>query len=255
LLAAAVAVYALVFAATLVADRPALGIGHLFYFAVVLTGLALGTTGGVLGGLTASLLYTLSVALSAHGPGSDIITNATAIRVVTFCGVGTVVGRFASTNRALVGQLQELATRDFLTGAANVRVFDEELADRCAGDERFVLVLGDMDDLKLINDHDGHLAGNAAIRRVAAALQAEIRGSDRLARIGGDEFALLLNGRAEDGAALCARLRETLGQTGLGITFGWSAFPADGFDPVQLFRKADDRMYAAKLQRTNKRAA
>jgi diguanylate cyclase (GGDEF)-like protein len=255
LLAAAVAVYAAVFVAMLLTDRPTLGIGHLFYFAVVLTGLTLGTTGGAVGGLTASFLYTLSIALSAQGPASDILTNATAIRLVTYCGVGAAVGRFASTNRKLVDQLQELATRDFLTGAANVRVFDEGLADRCASDESFVLVLGDMDDLKWINDHDGHLAGNAAIRRVAEALRAEIRGSDELARIGGDEFALLLDGTSEDGAALCARLRETLGLAGLGITFGWATFPADGFDPVQLFRKADDRLYAAKVVRTNRRAA
>jgi diguanylate cyclase (GGDEF)-like protein len=247
------AAYALVFAVTLLVQRPALGIGHLFYLAIVLAALALGTPGGAAGGLAAAVLYTLAMVVS-RGSGSEVITAATAIRAFTFCGVGVVVGRFASANRRLVAQLQELATRDFLTGAANVRVFDEELAERCASGQRFVLLLGDMDELKRINDTDGHLAGNAAIRRVADGLRSHLRDSDRLARIGGDEFALLLDWPA-DGAALCTRLREALAEDGLGITFGWSTAPADGFDPIQLFRTADDRMYAAKLARGTMRAA
>jgi diguanylate cyclase (GGDEF)-like protein len=253
LLAAASAAYALVFAAAILVQRPALGIGHLFYLAIVLVALALGTPGGLAGGLVASVLYTLAMVVS-RGSGSDVITAATAIRALTFCGVGAVVGRFASANRRLVAQLQELATRDFLTGAANVRVFDEELGERCARGRSFVLVLGDMDELKWINDHEGHLAGNAAIRRVADGLRSHLRESDRLARIGGDEFALLLEG-VVDAATLCARLRNSLAEDGLGITFGWAAAPVDGFDPIQLFRKADERLYAAKLARGTQRAA
>jgi len=254
LLAASVAAYAVVFTAMVLVDRPPLGIGHLYYFAVVLSALALGTTGGAVGGLSASALYTLSMTVSAHGPGSGILTAATGIRVITFCGIGMVVGRFATTNHRLVAQLQELAARDFLTGAANVRVFDEELGERCAIGRSFVLVLGDMDELKWINDHEGHLAGNAAIRRVADGLRAHLRGSDRLARIGGDEFALLLDG-VVDAASLCARLRDALAEDSLGVTFGWAAAPVDGFDPIQLFRKADERLYSAKLARGSKRAA
>src|SRR5262245_45039 len=152
LLAASAAAYGIVFAATVLVPRPALGIGHLFYVAVVLAALALGTGGGAAGGLTASLLYTLSAVVS-RGFGPDVITAATAIRLITFCVVGIVVGRFASSNHKLVGELQELANRDFLTGADNTRVFDEALTERCGSGFPFVLVLGDMDGLKSINDN------------------------------------------------------------------------------------------------------
>jgi GGDEF domain-containing protein len=74
-------------------------------------------------------------------------------------------------------------------------------------------------------------------------------GSD-LARIGGDEFALLVSGAREEAVAACAAVEAALGD--LHVSFGWSLFPSDGVGPVELFRKADDRLYAAKLVRRNR---
>jgi diguanylate cyclase (GGDEF)-like protein len=76
---------------------------------------------------------------------------------------------------------------------------------------------------------------------------------DELARVGGDEFAVLMEGRLAGAAQLCAQLRANLEAQDLQVTFGWAAWPEDGLSPMELFRKADDRLYAAKLIQRNHR--
>ena len=146
-----------------------------------------------------------------------------------------------------------MAERDFLTGILNTRVFDEALARRCAAGRPFVLLLGDMDNLKAVNDTHGHSAGNSELRRLADALGEVTGDGDELARVGGDEFALLTNAGLPDAERLCTRLRDTLAAQDLHMTFGWAALPEDGVAPLELFRKADDRLYAAKLVARNHR--
>ena len=117
----------------------------------------------------------------------------------------------------------------------------------------FLLLLGDMDNLKLVNDTHGHTAGNIELRRLADALARLIRPGDELARVGGDEFAILTKGPIEEAERLCRRLRDKLAADALPVTFGWAALPADGVRPLELFRKADDRLYARKLISRNVR--
>jgi diguanylate cyclase (GGDEF)-like protein len=74
---------------------------------------------------------------------------------------------------------------------------------------------------------------------------------DELARVGGDEFAIVTSAVVTDAAELCGRLRRTLASEDLHLTFGWAASPEDGVGPLELFRKADDRLYAAKLIQRN----
>ena len=114
-------------------------------------------------------------------------------------------------------------------------------------------LLGDMDGLKTVNDTHGHTAGNSELRRLADALGRGLGPNDELARVGGDEFALLTDAGADDAPALCARLRERLAGQNLYMTFGWAALPHDGIAPLELFRKADDRLYAAKFVARNHR--
>ena len=64
---------------------------------------------------------------------------------------------------------------------------------------------------------------------------------------------MLTTGRLPEAAELCARLRSVLRDVGLQVTFGWSASPDDATTPLDLFRKADDRLYAAKLIQRNHR--
>jgi len=251
LVVTAIALYGLVLLSFLLFEVPGLGLGHFYYIPVALLALAGGTRIGLLAGVIAAALYALAIALTPRLPTADILTAATAIRLITYCSCGVLIGWFANQHRGHLEQLRELAERDFLTGFFNKRMFDEVLARRCSSTQPFVLVLGDMDNLKLVNDTHGHTAGNAELRRLASTLSATVRPDDELARVGGDEFAILTSTPVEKAGALCAELRTALAAEDIHITFGWAASPDDGFGALELFRKADDRLYAAKLIQRN----
>lgn len=114
-------------------------------------------------------------------------------------------------------RLRHEATHDALTGLANRSFFQEQLQlalvqTRNAPDRASAVLFFDLDDFKQINDTLGHLAGDAMLRVVADRLQRAVRGSDVVGRIGGDEFGVLLNDRADAAAvdATVARIQETL---------------------------------------------
>jgi diguanylate cyclase (GGDEF)-like protein len=252
LVAGGLAAYAAVLVAFVLFERPGLGIGHFFYVAIVLIAFATNAWWGAAAGAFATGLYALAVLVTPRMP-ADVITVAAGIRLVTFVGVGVVVGVFVQTNGALVARLREQAERDFLTGVLNTRAFDDRLAARCHLGGEFLLVLGDMDNLKHINDAHGHDEGNRAIQHVSEFLRELLGSGDELARIGGDEFAILTDTSADDVVELTQRLQRALARHGYEISFGWAAAPRDGAVPIELFRKADDRLYGAKLLRRNHR--
>ena len=253
LIATALVLYACVFVAFVFFEVSGLGLGHFFYIPVALLALAGGTRIGLAAGTAATGLYALAIVLTPRMPARDVLTVATAIRFVTYSSCGALVGWFANEHRRHLERLRDLAGRDFLTGLVNVRVFDEALATRCTTDAPFVLLLGDVDDLKEVNDAHGHIAGNKELQRLAQALTELVGPGDEVARVGGDEFALLTSAQAIEPAELCQRLMERLAARDLQITFGWALYPSDGSRPLELFRKADDRLYAAKLIRRNRR--
>ena len=253
LIATAIVLYAVVFVTFIVFEVPGLGLGHFFYIPVALLALAGGTRIGLAGGAIATGLYALAIAVTPRLPTADVLTGATGIRLLTYSACGLLIGWFASQHRQHLEQLRELAERDFLTNLLNTRVFDEALARRCLSDGPFVLLLGDMDNLKELNDTHGHAAGNTELRRLAGLLARAVSPGDELARVGGDEFAILTNGEFAEAAALCEELRQALATEDVHMTFGWAASPADGSGPLELFRKADDRLYAAKMIQRNHR--
>jgi diguanylate cyclase (GGDEF)-like protein len=253
LIATAIALYAAVFMAFVVFEVPGLGLGHFFYIPVALLALACGTRGGLVGGVVATCVYALAIVATPRVPTGEVLTVATAIRFLTYSSCGALVGWFANEHRRHLEQLCEFATRDFLTGLLNTRVFDEALARRCQTGRPFVLLLGDMDNLKEVNDTHGHTAGNTELRRLADELSRALGPDDELARVGGDEFAILTDARMTEAGEISARLRARLAAEGLQMTFGWAALPEDGVGPVELFRKADDRLYAGKLIGRNHR--
>ena len=113
---------------------------------------------------------------------------------------------------ATVVQLQDLAQRDPLTGLSNRRAFDTQLEALCETGERFAVIMVDVDNFKALNDHYGHVIGDDCLRRVAAMLRASLRNtSDQIARIGGEEFAVLLPQTSVANACIMAeRMRSAV---------------------------------------------
>jgi len=245
------AAFAIIFAALILFEVPGLGIPHFFYIPVAALALTGGMRRGICAGLLASVLFTVGVALNPAVPtATQILSITTPIRVVTYTSIGALIGWFAAHDRELVARLQLLAERDFLTGLPNTRAFEAAIARRFAQGRPFTLLLGDMDGLKQINDVKGHAEGNDALRRLAEMLGSVLRPNDEVARVGGDEFAVLTSvAGSEEASAAAARLEAAFEGQGVRITFGWALFPVEGENALSLYRAADERLYARKLVR------
>jgi diguanylate cyclase (GGDEF)-like protein len=156
----------------------------------------------------------------------------------------------------------ELARReaglDALTGLYNRRLYEVSLEQTMARSRRygwpFALILLDMDNFKLVNDRLGHAGGDAALRVLGGELRASLRSGDVAARIGGDEFALIVLNTDSPQVLdrLRARLEAALDRAALGARLRFSAgvayFPDDGTDGDALMQAADRRLYAAKAE-------
>ena len=151
------------------------------------------------------------------------------------------------------------AEQDALTGLWNRRAWNRLLEDESARFSRFgdptVLAMIDLDLLKEINDEQGHAAGDAYIRRAAAALQAAVRDGDLVARLGGDEFGVLMRGcseaSAQDRVAAIYASQEAADVAG---SVGWAPITVLRGFPAAL-AEADEAMYAAKRDRRRARAS
>jgi diguanylate cyclase (GGDEF)-like protein len=236
-------------------EVPGLGLGHFLYVPVALLALATGPLWGAAAGAVSAALYVGATALNPRlERGGSLLTAAGGIRLVTFTAVGWIVGAAAAKNRELLGRLKDHAERDFLTDLLNARAFEADLTRRLALDRPFVLVLADVDELKQVNDSEGHAAGNDYLRRLAAVLREETAPEDTVARIGGDEFVVLLEvDTRADAEALCNRLAEALRRRGLSASFGWALHPDDESDRLSLFHAADKRLYKGKLTGPSRR--
>lgn len=159
--------------------------------------------------------------------------------------------------------LERLAMTDELTGLLNRRGFGEELARALAAARRYqehgVLIYVDLDGFKPINDTYGHAAGDEVLRLVGRMLHDNIRETDYVARMGGDEFAALLTRTLwEDGLARAEFLDHVLNNACVGwngrliavrASLGIQAYGA-GDDSTRLLSQADEAMYRTKRSRT-----
>jgi diguanylate cyclase (GGDEF)-like protein len=246
--------YAAVVLAFLLWETPGLGLGHFYYIGIALIALGSGPRLGAIGGATATLFYAGGVLLNPSIPSTEVLTASTLIRLVTYTGIGVLIGWFAADNRRLVDQLRILAERDVLTGLPNTRAFETAINRRLEAGQPFALLIGDMDRLRAINDELGHAGGNDALHRLGETLGNALAPEDEVARVGGDEFAVLTSVRSSDEAArLAGRLETMLGSAGAGITFGWAVYPQEGVNALSLYRAADERLYARKLIRGERR--
>ena len=160
-------------------------------------------------------------------------------------------------------QLFYLATHDRLTGLANRWLLEERLGHAVARSRRGsgsgALLFIDLDDFKSVNDRHGHEVGDRMLVVAAQRLQRVVRASDTVARWGGDEFAVLLEGverhdlahaKGRELVQQLAQPCDTVPMVGpLCASVGVALFPGDGEDIATLMAKADRRMYRAKGRR------
>ncbi|KQS59349.1 hypothetical protein ASG39_18690 [Rhizobium sp. Leaf371] len=155
-------------------------------------------------------------------------------------------------------RIRYLAAHDVMTGLSNRAAFQEKLAGLTTADalsgSGACLFLIDLDGFKTLNDTFGHAAGDDCLKEAAGRLTRIFGDASMIARVGGDEFAVIVEGGKEPrfvpllGQIIVQDLRQTVSSAGVAVTVGASvgiAF-ADGTSPETLFRRADTALYAAK---------
>jgi diguanylate cyclase (GGDEF)-like protein len=238
-------------------------------------------TGGcvTIGALTGlpGLLWTYPVLLANYllvSPGRALVVSILAVGLsvlldrglhagmlmTTYATTASVVSAFsyifAHRTERQRARLQALATRDPLTGAYNRRAMDHELALAVEAHRRhgapFALVLLDLDEFKRINDAHGHEAGDAVLVELTRLLQRHFRKLDRIYRLGGEEFVVLLSGaETRSLAAVCESLRARIerdlrhGDAAITVSAGVAALGKDE-TPTQWLARADAALYRAK---------
>jgi diguanylate cyclase (GGDEF)-like protein len=157
-------------------------------------------------------------------------------------------------------KLQELSDRDYLTGLYNRRKFEEfltyEVKRSLRHRHKFTVLMIDLDNFKYINDTYGHASGDLVLKEVTNIFGSNLRNADVLARIGGDEFAVILPETSyDDGYAVVEKLRSSLeatpislmfDQVSLTASFGIAEYPEQGENIETLLTGSDLAMYKAK---------
>ncbi len=161
-------------------------------------------------------------------------------------------------------QIRHLAYHDYLTGAYNRRYFEEIFA-RLNTDKNYPLavIMGDINGLKIVNDSLGHGVGDKLIKETVKLIKSTIRGNDILARVGGDEFAILLTKTSkEDVLRLTSRLEDELERyvdlvtdekvkVYLSVSFGYEIQNEDVHSLDELMRESDSHVYRRKYYNKN----
>ncbi len=218
------------------------------------------TTGYLVAGIGTVHLLRIAETI-AHPPQIDMVQlgspQAFFVFSIFILGLGYGLSVIWLSFCAQRNRLQALALTDGLTGLLNRRAFEEALhrelnyAQRSGKSTGLILI--DLDFFKSINDVHGHPAGDEVIRRVSSALQTGARGSDALARFGGEEFIVMLRDTDPLQASMIAeRMRQQVASLrglpdGVRTTASIGVAVSSPFDtPDSLLKNADDALYASK---------
>jgi diguanylate cyclase (GGDEF)-like protein len=191
--------------------------------------------------------------------GSVLVTSAKAIDVDRRARLRESVAQAAPilANQRNLAIAERRAASDTLTGLPNRRAADEVFKRLAAQAVRSVnpltAILLDLDHFKQVNDQHGHESGDRALALVGRILTSTVRSSDFAARVGGEEFLVLLPDTHRDAAAIVAeKLRseiehaELVGVGPITASLGLAELPTDAREPQELLRKVDRALYAAK---------
>lgn len=171
-----------------------------------------------------------------------------------------VVLQDITSRKALEARLAHDAMHDVLTGLPNRNMFHDRLYHALASARRYGRMAGvlyiDLDGFKEVNDSYGHAVGDRLLEKVARRLESSIRAEDTVARIGGDEFAVVLSTifSEDDCRLLAQKLVDAISQpyevggrvAKISASIGGAVFPQDGEDAESLIQKADEAMYTDK---------
>lgn len=162
-------------------------------------------------------------------------------------------------NKKIKERLQYLSFNDNLTELYNRRYFENEL-DRLNNSRRYPIsiIVSDIDNLKIVNDTMGHKMGDKYIKQVAQIFKNVLRSEDIAARIGGDEFAVILPETSlDDVEIICSRIEEQCEKINNGdnkfenlfrVSIGFHSFNNNSQDLSYIFQKADEKMYKNKQE-------
>ncbi|HMN44727.1 MAG TPA: GGDEF domain-containing protein [Povalibacter sp.] len=210
--------------------------------------------------LTAFVIALLGLLLGALTPDVDVASAQFAVlmlsKLLPGLAIALILSALIEQMQSAVQRISDLAASDQLTGLLNLRAFEEVLQQEHRKAERFgrpyTLAMIDVDNLGYVNDTLGHEAGSEVLRSVAAAIGRSIRASDVAARVGGDDFVVLLTEADEAmGAAIAQRIRNNIYASTVSVanrliranaSVGTSSFPRDHLYPKELMILADRRM-------------
>jgi diguanylate cyclase (GGDEF)-like protein len=258
------------------------------YWWLVLSSLIVSTIYSIRAGVATVLAVTVVIAMIGVGFITGVLqlpadANAYATSRVTWVSmllttiatpfvVFQAIAAYQATTLSLLEQVQQqrdrilqLASHDSLTGLPLLDLALDRFAEVLENAERTgtkaAMLFLDLDRFKRVNDTAGHEAGDIVLKTIAHRLKNAVRLADTAARVGGDEFVVVLGGLADEGMA--ARIAERIIASvarpipylnqplSVGVSIGISVYPDDGCDVQSLRRAADAAMYAAKRHGTN----